>query len=405
MKFLRNLADSSKIEDQVFKVVDLANNDSNSSKINATIGTLFGEDNKLVALESVYNNYNSISNIDKAKYAASFVGNKRYNEAVDNWIFSEINFKLNHKVFATIGGSGAVSTSFLNTLNAGDTVIIPKIAWGSYQIMAKQYGLKIKTYNNLCNDKFDISSFKETLIEVSLNQKNILVVINDPCQNPTGYSMTINEWKEVVNIINEISIKNNVTILNDIAYIDFSYNKNMRLYLEAFNNISDNVAVLIAFSTSKSLTSYGLRCGALVIACKQMTDLTNIYQVFEKTARGIWSNVPNAAMNNFAEIAENHLEDYNKEVDYYIGLLKKRSEIFIKDALAVHLDLYKYKEGFFITLKMKNNDYRDKLHQKLIENHIYTVKTNFGIRIAICSLPIKDIKGLAFKIKKIQESL
>ena len=48
---------------------------------------------------------------------------------------------------------------------------------------------------------------------------------------------------------------------------------------------------------------------------------------------------------------------------------------------------------------MNNNEDRDKLHDALITKHIYTVKVNLGIRVAICSLSIEATKGLAKLIK------
>lgn len=50
---------------------------------------------------------------------------------------------------------------------------------------------------------------------------------------------------------------------------------------------------------------------------------------------------------------------------------------------------------------MNNNDIRDKYHEKLMEQHIYTVKVNKGIRVAVCSLSKDKCKGLAERMKVI----
>ena len=54
-------------------------------------------------------------------------------------------------------------------------------------------------------------------------QDKLVMIINDPCHNPTGYSLTKEEWKEVVDFLNECSKTHKVVLLNDIAYIDFAY--------------------------------------------------------------------------------------------------------------------------------------------------------------------------------------
>ena len=54
-------------------------------------------------------------------------------------------------------------------------------------------------------DAFNITSFKETCREVMARQGKVLAIINDPCHNPTGYSMTVEEWNQVIDFCNELS--------------------------------------------------------------------------------------------------------------------------------------------------------------------------------------------------------
>ena len=58
-----------------------------------------------------------------------------------------------------------------------------------------------------------------------------------------------------------------------------------------------------------------------------------------------------------------------------------------------------------MTLNMPSNEIRDKYHQKLMDNHIYTVCVNKGIRVAMCSLSVNKTYGLAKKMKEIYKSI
>ena len=89
------------------------------------------------------------------------------------------------------------------------------------------------------------------------------------------------------------------------------------------------------------------------------------------------------------------------EKQEYVELLKKRSRAFVSEALDCGLDCYPYKEGFFVTVKVENKDILAKYHQELMKNNIFAVVVNKGIRVAICSLPVKQCKGLAPKMKEI----
>lgn len=408
MTFTRRAANLVPIEDTVFAVVDLANKEAKrigaENVVNASIGSLYDEDGNLVAFKSVFEHYDQIPDRTKAKYAASFIGNETYREQVYQWITQGADINLTHSVIATPGGSGAVSMTFSNILDAGETVILPNIAWGSYRLMATQNNFDVKTYSLFEEDHFNLTNFKEICSEVMNNQKKLLVVINDPCHNPTGYSMTREEWDQVIDFLNECSKEGPVILIDDIAYIDYAYDiPQSRKVMEAFNNISDDVLISIAFSCSKTCTSYGLRCGAAVLLGKNANKVREVEIVFEKFARAIWSNIPNAAMDNFTWVTTDNYFNFMSEKQDYIDLLKQRSELFLEEAKKIELPVYPYKEGFFVTVQCTNNEQRDRLHDKLINHHIFTVKVNLGIRVAICSCTVEKTKGLATAIKLLMD--
>lgn len=409
MRFVKNEVNTTPIEDTVFVIVEKANKAKaeygNDKVVDATIGSLYDENGKLVAFDSVFTPYNEIPKEIKAKYAGSFTGNKNYRDQVAHWLIGDINCKLAHSVIATPGGTGAVNITISECLDKGETLILPQIAWGSYQLMATMANLKTKAYTLFEGDHFNLTSFQNTCKEVMAQQEKLVIVINDPCHNPTGYSLTEEEWQAVISFLNECGKQMPVVLLNDIAYIDYSYDTaHSRDYMEQFNAISENVMVVIAFSCSKSLTSYGLRCGAALILGQKESDVRNVEIVFEKAARATWSNIANAAMDNFVYVTNDNLSAYTTEKAFYVNLLKERSDIFTSEAAAVGLPFYPYKEGFFVTIRMEDNDARDRYHQALMNELIFTVKVNQGIRVAVCSLSVKDCKGLAKRMKAILDS-
>ena len=98
--------------------------------------------------------------------------------------------------------------------------------------------------------------------------------------------MSYEEWQQVVAILNTCAKQGPVVLLNDIAYIDYAYDvEHSRNYMQTFQDISDNVFVVIAFSCSKSLTSYGLRCGAAILLAQQEESIKEVKTVMEKGAR------------------------------------------------------------------------------------------------------------------------
>lgn len=410
MSFVKKEVNTTPIEDTVFVIVGKANEAKKEygeeRVVDATIGSLYNEEGALVAFDSVFTPYDAIPKEQKAKYAGSFTGNPAYRTQVYEWLLGGINSTLKHSVIATPGGTGAVNITISECLDQGETLVLPEIAWGSYQLMATMSNLNTKKYSLFEGDHFNLTSFKAVCEEVIQTQDKLVVVINDPCHNPTGYSLTKEEWQEVIAFLNECGRKVPVVLLNDIAYIDYSYDlEHSRDYMETFNDISEQVMVVIAFSCSKSLTSYGLRCGGAVILGQKEEDVRNVEIVFEKAARAIWSNIPNAAMDNFTYVTTINKDAYLKEKAAYIKLLKKRSDLFMSEAKAADLVCYPYKEGFFVTLKFDDNELRDQYHEALMKELIFTVKVNKGIRVAVCSLSTEKCIGLAKRMKEILDQV
>lgn len=410
MNFIKESADKKPIVDTVFAIVEKAKEAKEKygkeNVVDATIGSLYDEEGKLVAFQTVFDSFDEIPAAQKAAYANSFRGNPDYRAMVKLWTLGRAKVKLESSVIATPGGTGAVSLVMSEFLETGETVILPDIAWGSYALMAKDKQLNILNYEMFEEDHFNLESLKKQVNALVGKQNRIVVVINDPCHNPTGYTMTHEEWESVIEFLNEVSKTTPCIILNDIAYIDYSYDvDHSRNYMRKFEKMSENVMVVIAMSCSKTMTSYGLRCGAAIICAHSEKSVREAEIVFEKSARALWSNVNNAAMINFVKVARDEYDDFTLEKAKYIDLLEIRSTIFMKEAQECGLPVYPYKEGFFVTIKIEDNALKERYHALLMEHNIFTVQVNKGIRVAICSLSIEKAQGLAKKMKELLDQL
>lgn len=406
--FVKDSVSQTPIVDTVFAIVNKAKEAKKTygedAVTDATIGSLYTEAGELAALDCVFDSLKNLDNKVLASYAAGFTGNPDFRQKVIDWVLDG-NSRLYKEVIATPGGTGAVAMTIQECLDPGQTVVLPEIAWGSYNLMAQMNNQEVEKYSLFDGDRFNMDSFREVCTKTMEKQDKLVVVINDPCHNPTGYSMTREEWEEVIAFLNGCSKKCPVVLLNDIAYIDFAFGqKEAKKYFSVFDDISDNMAVVVAFSLSKSMTSYGMRCGAAILMAKNPEIVNQLKTVFEKDARATWSNVNNGAMAMFVDVLDNRLEDYDAERQKYVALLKERSEIFRNEADAAGLAYYPYREGFFVTLSM-DNDLRDRYHEALMENNIFTVKVNKGIRVAICSMPVSKVKGLAGHMKEILDEV
>ena len=388
MKFLKTNENTNRYVDNIFSVVNAAKADDQA--INATAGCLYDEQGKLYTFRCVFDAEKDITPAQKAAYASSPSGNKPYLDAILKFVLEDRVY--NHRgIVASAGGTGAIFMGVKTCLDVGDTIIYPSIAWGNYKVIADENNLKVLTY-----DPYDLDDMFAKIDEV---EGKVFLIINSPCQNPLGLTYSLEEWERIMDKIN--SLDKEVILLCDIAYIDYA-NNDPKNYFKLFNYIKDHVLVLMAVSCSKAFSYYGQRLGALIVINNDPEFIDLYTNLASRLARTTWSNLNNAGMINVAAVLNDHYEEYEKELKEAKMMLKKRVELFVRQAKDCGLELYKFSDGFFVTLKMASNEQRDVYHQKLIDNHIYTIKVNKGIRLGLCSVPLKIVDGLAAKMKGLQ---
>ncbi len=385
MKFLKENENTQRYVDNIFSVVNAAKADPLA--INATAGCLYDEEGKLFTYNCVAKTDRNISDIERSSYASSPSGNKEYIDLVCDFVLDG-KVSANHTAIAASGGTGAIYMAVKTCLKDGDTIIYPEISWGNYRVIANENNLEVLTY--------DVYDLEDLFKKIDMTSGKLFLVINSPCENPLGHAYSMDEWKAIMNKLN--GLNREVVLLCDIAYIDYARNRD---YFTLFNELDDNVLVLLAASCSKAFSFYGQRLGLLVAVNNDNEFLDLYFNLCSRLARATWSNLNNAGMLTIGRVLKEDKEAYLKELAEAREMLMKRSDLFIRQANDCGLELYTFSDGFFVTLKMKDNESRDKAHQRLLDNHIYTIKVNKGIRVALCSTPLKIVDGLAYKIKEL----
>ncbi len=407
MKIIAKHSDGLILSQDTFQISDITKREKakNPAIIDGTLGVLNMEDGAFHTFKTVKEIL--FNAVDSKIYAyTTSDGGPEYREAVLNWVFRDYKDELlevfDCKVVATPGGTGAISASMFSSLDAGQTVLIPNLCWSPYFGIAEDKGLKIKKFTLLKDGKFNVDGFIEKANEIVAEQKKLVAIINNPCNNPTGYSMSDAEVEAIVDYLN--SLKGIPCVLiYDIAYIDFS-NDGMdatRKQFKLFEKINDNILISVCFSASKTFSIYGMRLGAQVFLSKNKQAVTDFYNASNFTARNNWSNCNTGAVNLLVAIDQNEelknqfLEEFAKVIE----MLKVRAGIFLKEAEEVGLKINPYHSGFFITIP---TNHCDEVIEKLKkEKFVYLLAFGGNLRIAICSLPAEDIKGLAKKIKDV----
>lgn len=388
--------------DKILTLNSLARKAKSKGKkiINATVGMLFDENENLADIQIADRIIRESADASTKSYGPSS-GGEVFENGVDLWLFENVDrTHCFHSVIATIGATGALSLSMRNYCDRGQEILMPSIRWSNYDSIAGQAGCRIKEYN-LFNgdDHFDLESVKSGIEESFAKYRRAYLLINDPCQNPTGYTMKVEEWAHLLSYLKEKSKEHPIILLDDIAYINYSresYDSIFRMMIDA---LSDQFMIQIAFSASKTLSIYGLRGGALIGLSNRKEIVERFKSACEGTARAIWA-LPNSMACRIVGEAfsdEKSREEIHNELNIFRSMIDDRAKIFLKEAELVNLFTYPYHNGFFVLIPCSQSD---KVAGALTDRNIFVVPMSGGIRVSLASISQKEVKGLARAIKK-----
>ena len=371
--------------------------------INGSIGMLFDEDKKLAQFPLVNELLEKYASLPETRKYDSMAGDAKYHEGVKNWLFHYCNMENTFvEVCATMGATGALAMAIKSYGENYQDILVPSIRWTNYDSLileAKCNPVEYSLFDE--NDKFNIESIKQR-VEESINKSGrAFLLINDPCQNPSGYSLSDEDWDNVLSYLSQVSKQHPVVLVDDVAYINFKGVDYEPIFEKMSKYLNDNFIVLIAFSASKSLQIYGLRGGALCLLTNLETNAKEFKLVSNSFSRTTWSGPNHLATNVMSEIFHNkdQMLEMKARLNDYTKMIKDRADIFTKEADECGLPYYPFYGGFFILVKCPDNN-NNEIFERLMKKNIFIVPMCGGLRISIASLSKKEITGLAKTIKE-----
>jgi len=169
------------------------------SIVNATIGVLLDDDGKLAIFPSAARAVGEVSATDWATYAP-IAGTPDFLKAVlDDLLADAPELRAAGVAMATPGGSGALRLAITNYLEPGQAMLTTNWYWAPYHTLCDESDRRLDTFEMFTpSGGLDVASLDAAMGRTLAAQGRALVCINDPAHNPTGYSMTADEWSAVV---------------------------------------------------------------------------------------------------------------------------------------------------------------------------------------------------------------
>jgi len=362
------------------------------SILNATLGTLSGEDGKIAVMPCVLETLAKVDARTAAGYAP-VAGLPAFLGATIADVFGDGPLAKKAVAVATPGGTGAVYQGVVNFLEPGQKLLTTSYHWGPYTGIARNIGRDAETFTMFRSDRtFDVDGFAAALARHVDTQGRALAVLNFPCHNPTGYSLESTEWGQVVEAVQRAGERGPVTVVLDVAYFAFG-GRSARTWIDAIPGLVANATVLIAWTASKSFTQYGARIGSLIALHEDDSERTQIKNALSFTCRSTWSNPNHLGQRVITDLLTNAelRRRADAEREELVGVLRKRIQAFNEGAHAAGLRMPRYDSGFFSMVFVKDGE---RAAAKMRELGVYVLPLKGAVRVALCGTPLREIPRL-----------
>lgn len=232
-------------------------------------------------------------------------------EKLADYVSKRYNTKvLPQNIIISPGARFAVFSAITTLLNPGDEIIVIEPAWPAYKDCALYAGVKIRTVETSLEDKWEPSMNQ---ISKAINQNTKMIVLNYP-NNPTGKILSSKTQDQIIEIVK----KNDLYILSDEIYSDYSYTewKSILSY-----NYKKSI-VTQSFSKSHAMT--GFRIG---------------YAIADESIIDKMSKVHALCLTNVSEPTQYiAMKAIDADVSKNSKIIKDRLDIITKKANEIGLD-------------------------------------------------------------------
>lgn len=396
-------------EDKVFaasgKALDAVSKYGPADVINATVGALYDDEGQLLVLKSVENVMKSLP-ADKYAAYAPITGTPGFKKAILRAALGSYEPKSYTCVVGTPGGTAAIRNAVANYSCPGDRILTHSWHWAPYKTIAAEMYRGIEHFEMFDEDgRFNIADFEYKVKKLTRNQEHLVIILNTPANNPTGYALTMDDWYGVKKVLDEVPLEKKIALVLDIAYIDYAGDpEEVRGFLRVIDNLRANILPIIAYSASKTFTFYGARCAAMICLAHNPEVAEEFGRINTFSSRATWSNPPRAPQEVIDRIYsdERLLAEVEAERSKARSMLLARGKAFEEEAKKCGLKTLPFSAGFFVMVPC---DDPDGLCARLNEKNVFLIPFDRGVRVSVAACSEDKCRRLPALIKSAMEGL
>lgn len=279
--------------DPILGLTEAYNADSRPTKVNLGVGIYYDESGRIPLLRAVKQIEQQLATEAKPRGYLPIDGLPAYTQATRELVFGRESPLLAAGRVATtqtVGGSGAlrVGAELLRTLLPHATIAISNPSWENHRAVFGAAGFDVLEYSYFDAQTHGVD-FPAMLADLQNLQPGTVVLLHACCHNPTGADLTVDQWKQVAEVLKEQQL---------FPFIDMAYqgfDKGIEQDGAAVRIIAEAGidSFVVANSYSKSFSLYGERVGALSIVAPNATEAKAVQSQIKRIIRTIYSSPSN----------------------------------------------------------------------------------------------------------------
>ncbi|KIP87678.1 MULTISPECIES: aromatic amino acid transaminase [unclassified Stenotrophomonas] len=279
--------------DPILGLTEAYNADSRPTKVNLGVGIYYDESGRIPLLRAVKQIEQQLATEAKPRGYLPIDGLPAYTQATRELVFGKDSPLLAAGRVATtqtVGGSGAlrVGAELLRTLLPHATIAISNPSWENHRAVFGAAGFDVLEYSYFDAQTHGVD-FPAMLADLQKLQPGTVVLLHACCHNPTGADLTVDQWKQVAEVLKEQQL---------FPFIDMAYqgfDKGIEQDGAAVRIIAEAGidSFVVANSYSKSFSLYGERVGALSIVAPNATEAKAVQSQIKRIIRTIYSSPSN----------------------------------------------------------------------------------------------------------------
>jgi aspartate aminotransferase len=288
------------------------------------------------------------------------------------------------QVIITVGGRFAIYLSLVTSLRPGDEVIVIDPSYPAYSDCIKQAGGRPVHITTQLADKWNLNLNQ---LEESINQTTKMIILNSP-NSPSGKTLDDSTLEKIA----ELSLENDIRIVSDEVYSEFSLEPHVSILQFPCNQIYVN-------SFSKTFGMTGFRLGYAISDAETIQKITKL------------QNISLTCVPEFIQYAGITALDCLNEAEGYVNEIKIRQAAVSKRLESLPVSFYRPDGGFYLFPRLNNettngSEFAERL---LMERRIAVVPgTAYGkqfsqfFRISVCQ-PVERLMESVNRMEEILE--